>query len=107
MSTAVKDSSYFIPAPSKWPAVGSVSMILTLFGAAGLVNAVPNAHFVLIAGLLVLVYMFFGWFGQVASESEKGEYGAKVDLSFRWSMGWFIFSEVMFFAAFFWSAVLR
>ena len=58
MSTAVKDSSYFIPAPSKWPAVGSVSMILTLFGAAGLVNAVPNSHFVLIAGLLVLVYMF-------------------------------------------------
>ena len=101
MSTAVKDSSYFIPAPSKWPAVGSVSMILTLFGAAGLVNAVPNSHFVLIAGLIVLVYMFFGWFGQVASESEKGEYGAKVDLSFRWSMGWFIFSEVMFFAAFF------
>ena len=101
MSTAVKDSSYFIPAPSKWPAVGSVSMILTLFGAAGLVNAVPNSHFVLITGLLVLVYMFFGWFGQVASESEKGEYGAKVDLSFRWSMGWFIFSEVMFFAAFF------
>ena len=101
MSTAVKDSSYFIPAPSKWPAVGSVSMILTLFGAAGLVNAVPNSHFVLIAGLLVLVYMFFGWFGQVASESEKGEYGAKVDASFRWSMGWFIFSEVMFFAAFF------
>ena len=45
--------------------------------------------------------MFFGWFGQVASESEKGEYGAKVDLSFRWSMGWFIFSEVMFFGAFF------
>ena len=61
MSTAVKDSSYFIPAPSKWPAVGSVSMILTLFGAAGLVNGVPNSHFVLIAGLLVLVYMFFGW----------------------------------------------
>ena len=26
---------------------------------------------------------------------------SKVDLSFRWSMSWFIFSEVMFFAAFF------
>ena len=47
------------------------------FGAAGLVNAVPNSHFVLIAGLLVLVYMFFSWFGQVASESEKGEYGQR------------------------------
>ena len=32
MSTAVKDSSYFIPAPSKWPAVGSVSMILRFWG---------------------------------------------------------------------------
>ena len=45
-------------------------MILTLFGAAGLVNGVPNSKFVLFAGLIVLVYMFFGWFGQVATESD-------------------------------------
>ena len=101
MSTVVKDSSYFIPSPSKWPVVGSISMVLTLFGSAGLVNSIPNAEFVLSAGLFILVYMFFGWFGQVAAESEKGEYSDKVDASFRWGMGWFIFSEVMFFAAFF------
>ena len=34
-------------------------------------------------------------------ESESGQYGHKIDLSFRWSMSWFIFSEVMFFGAFF------
>ena len=34
-------------------------------------------------------------------ESESGQYNERVDVSFRWSMGWFIFSEVMFFSAFF------
>jgi cytochrome c oxidase subunit 3 len=41
------------------------------------------------------------WFGQVIAESEGGLYNKQVDLSFRWGMAWFIFSEVMFFAAFF------
>jgi len=45
--------------------------------------------------------MFFGWFGVVIHESEAGRYNHRVDASFRWSMGWFIFSEVMFFAGFF------
>jgi cytochrome c oxidase subunit 3 len=101
MSSAINDSSYYIPSPSKWPAVGSVSMIFTMFGAAGLVNNLPFSPYLLFTGLLILIYMFFGWFSEVASESETGQYGAKVDASFRWSMGWFIFSEVMFFAAFF------
>ena len=101
MVTVTKDSSYYVPSPSKWPAVGSISIILTMFGAAGLVNSVPYSHFVLLGGLLILAYMFFGWFGQVASESEQGSYGENVDASFRWGMGWFIFSEVMFFGAFF------
>jgi cytochrome c oxidase subunit 3 len=52
-------------------------------------------------GFLVLAYMFAGWFGTVAQESESGKFNQQVDLSFRWGMGWFIFSEVMFFAAFF------
>jgi len=37
----------------------------------------------------------------VARESEGGKYNPQVDVSFRWGMSWFIFSEVMFFAAFF------
>ena len=101
MSSAINDTSYYIPEPSKWPAVGSIAMIFTMFGAAGIVNDIDYSGISLIIGLAILTYMFFGWFGQVAKESETGQYGQKVDSSFRWSMGWFIFSEVMFFAAFF------
>jgi cytochrome c oxidase subunit 3 len=42
-----------------------------------------------------------GWFRQAIGESEGGLYGDRIDVSFRWSMSWFIFSEVMFFGAFF------
>ena len=45
--------------------------------------------------------MLFQWFRDAIRESEGGLYGQRIDISFRWSMSWFIFSEVMFFAAFF------
>jgi len=49
----------------------------------------------------VLVLMMYAWFGEVATESEAGKYDGQVDTSFRMGMSWFIFSEVMFFGAFF------
>ncbi len=101
MSSASHAPYYFVPAPSKWPAVGSVAMILTLFGAVGTINSHAYGPWPLLPGFLVLLYLFFGWFGAVIAESEGGQYNSRVDASFRWSMSWFIFSEVMFFAAFF------
>jgi len=92
---------YFIPGPSQWPAVGAVAMLFAGFGAVGTVNAAAWGPWALALGFAVLFYMMVGWFGQVAGESEAGRYNERVDTSFRWSMGWFIFSEVMFFAAFF------
>ena len=74
MSSAINDSSYFVPDPSKWPAVGSLAMVFTLFGATGLVNSVQYSEISLIVGFSILIYMFFGWFGQVAEESEGGKY---------------------------------
>ena len=52
-------------------------------------------------GLIFLFFMAYVWFSEVITESEGGIYNAQVDISFRWGMVWFIFSEVMFFAAFF------
>ncbi|MBU6142380.1 MAG: cytochrome c oxidase subunit 3 [Betaproteobacteria bacterium] len=101
MSSTSHAPYYFVPAPSKWPAVGSIAMILTLFGAVGTINGQAYGPWTLLAGFVVLIYMFFGWFGTVIAESESGQYNSRVDASFRWSMSWFIFSEVMFFAAFF------
>ncbi len=92
---------YFVPQPSRYPIFGSVALLLMGSGAAMWLNKAGAGKWALLAGFLILVFMLFGWFGQVIRESEGGSYGKKVDKSFRWSMGWFIFSEVMFFAAFF------
>ena len=92
---------YFIPQPSQWPIVGSIALTFMGFGAALTMNEVGFGPWMLIIGLAILAYMMFGWFGTVARESETGTYSPQVDISFRWSMSWFIFSEVMFFAAFF------
>lgn len=92
---------YFIPAPSKWPAVGSAAMLFVISGAAMTVNSMKGGPIALAIGFAILVYMLFGWFATVIGESQGGLYSKNVDSSFRWSMSWFIFSEVMFFAAFF------
>jgi cytochrome c oxidase subunit 3 len=92
---------YYVPAPSNWPMVGMISMIFTTFGASMVVNKVGLGYIPLAIGFAILIYMLFGWFGAVISESETGKYGRNIDISFRWGMSWFIFSEVMFFASFF------
>ena len=90
---------YYLPAPSHWPIVGSVGMFLMLFGFASFLHG--GTSLVMIAGAAIIIVMLFGWFGTVINESLSGKYNDQVDTSFRMSMGWFIFSEVMFFAAFF------
>ena len=92
---------YYIPDPSHWPIVGSVGLCATLVGAALMMLESSLGPWLLSAGILVLALMMFGWFGTVISESESETYNTQVDMSFRWGMFWFIFSEVMFFAAFF------
>jgi cytochrome c oxidase subunit 3 len=99
--TAHDAGKYYIPHGSKWPIVGSVSLFVTMLGVALLLNGVNIAPWILLLGLLAVIYMFFGWFGTVIGESEGGLYNEGVDRSFRMGMMWFIFSEVMFFAAFF------
>jgi len=81
--------------------VGSIAMAFSGFGAVGTVNHQSWGPWFLLIGFCVLFYMLTGWFGAVAKESEAGQYNSLVDSSFRWSMAWFIFSEVMFFGAFF------
>ncbi|MCK5382517.1 MAG: cytochrome c oxidase subunit 3 [Gammaproteobacteria bacterium] len=93
------NGGYYLPAPSHWPIVGSVGMFLMLFGFASFLHG--SSSLIMIAGAAIIVFMLFGWFGTVINESLSGKYNSQVDMSFRIGMGWFIFSEVMFFAAFF------
>jgi cytochrome c oxidase subunit III len=90
---------YYLPEPSHWPIVGSIGMFTLLFGFANFLHG--GSWLIPVAGAAVIIFMLFGWFGTVIRESEGGLFNSQVDMSFRWSMGWFIFSEVMFFAAFF------
>jgi len=91
---------YYVPHGSHWPIIGSVGIFTMLVGFALLLNGMSNGMMMMV-GLGILLIMMFGWFGTVIRESERGYYKEKEDASFRWGMGWFIFSEVMFFAAFF------
>ncbi|HKQ82423.1 MAG TPA: cytochrome c oxidase subunit 3 [Steroidobacteraceae bacterium] len=92
---------YYVPHGSPWPIVGSVALFATVGGAATWLNEGSAGPWIMAAGLTLLTIMFIGWFSNVAMESEGRMYNAAVDRSFRMGMMWFIFSEVMFFAAFF------
>ena len=100
-TTQAPTDKYYVPHGSPWPIVGSVALFTTVAGAALWINDAAAGPFVMGVGLLILITMFAGWFGTVISESEGRLYNSAVDRSFRMGMMWFIFSEVMFFAAFF------
>ena len=91
---------YYLPQPSHWPVVGSIGLFLLLGGFAHFLVDNGSPLWMLV-GAAVVITMMFGWFGKVINESVSGSYNAQVDRSFRMGMAWFIFSEVMFFAAFF------
>ncbi|MEZ0236922.1 MAG: cytochrome c oxidase subunit 3 [Methylophilaceae bacterium] len=97
----VDTERYYVPAPSWWPLVGSIALLLLASGFVVLLQNNTFGAYVMIAGALILVTMLFGWFGTVIRESIGGLFNDQVDTSYRWGMGWFIFSEVMFFGALF------
>jgi len=72
-----------------------------MVGFASWLNEVSWGMWTFFVGIALLIGVLFGWFGDVIRESVRGEYNKQVDTSFRMGMVWFIFSEVMFFAAFF------
>ena len=92
---------YFVPQPSHWPITGSCALLLMAFGAAFWFNQYSAGPWLVLAGFIVLVTMMVGWFGSVVGESQQHLYNRKVDLSFRCGICCFIFSELLFFAAFF------
>jgi cytochrome c oxidase subunit 3 len=97
---------YYVPNQSSWPIVGAVSLFLMGYGAALWVNALAKDQhsfgiLLIVAGFAMLFYMLFGWFSNIIDESMDGLYSSQMDRSFRQGMSWFIFSEVMFFMAFF------
>ena len=99
MSSA--EETYYCPEPSHWPIVAVAGIFGFTFGTALTVNGAVIGPYTMAAGVLILAYLFYGWFSDVIGEIGKGYYSKKVDISFRQGMLWFIASEVAFFATFF------
>ena len=92
---------YFVPSPSQWPICAGATLLLTMIGAAAWVNGLAWGMYTNLGGIVLTLLVLYNWFGAAIAESEGGKYNERVDVSYRWSMSWFIFSEVMFFGAFF------
>ena len=92
---------YFVPSKSRWPFLGSIALFITMVGFGSMLDEVTWGKSVFLVGLALMAGVLFGWFGDVIRESVSGKYNKQVDVSFRMGMMWFIFSEIMFFAAFF------
>ena len=103
-----KYQSYYVPAQSRWPIVGAIALFLIAVGAGLTVQTMSEggsasvfSKLVLGLGFMTLLYMLSGWFSNVITESMSGLYSPQITRSFRQGMSWFIFSEMMFFGAFF------
>lgn len=99
-----KDTSkkYYLPSPSSWPIKATIAMLCMMMGAANWLHGAEFGPYLMGFGMLMLFYIVYGWFSTVIGENRVGLLQTpQVDRSFRWAMCWFIFSEVMFFGAFF------
>jgi cytochrome c oxidase subunit 3 len=92
---------YYIPSPSHHPVQMAFGLFLVILGAGQWINGHGWGAWCLLAGMVIWLGVMYRWFSEAIRESESGLYSDRIDVSFRWSMSWFIFSEVMFFAAFF------
>ncbi|MDI1243829.1 MAG: cytochrome c oxidase subunit 3, partial [Rhodoferax sp.] len=103
MSTSAHQTTpyYFVPGPSRHPAMGAIGLFFVFLGASSWMNGIAWGKYATFFGLLWFLVVLFQWFKDAIGESEGGQYSRRIDVSFRWSMGWFIFSEIMFFGGFF------
>ena len=98
-------STYYIPHNGWYPVWLAAGVMLMLTGLATWLNDTkagePGSWIQSIIGFGMVAVVLYFWFGKVIAENHQGLAGEQLKRSYVWAMGWFIFSEVMFFAAFF------
>ncbi|MEO0442795.1 MAG: cytochrome c oxidase subunit 3 [Pseudomonadota bacterium] len=99
MAGSSGENTYYVPEQSKLPIFASLGLFLTVFGAASWMNGSSPSIF--LVGSAVMAFVLWCWFSIVIKENIQGLNSAQLKRSYVWGMGWFIFSEFMFFAAFF------
>ena len=107
MASAGSYEAYYVPEQTKLPFFASIGLFLTVFGLGNILNDIKSSDsttfstWMALVGFVLLSYVLFLWFSTVIRENHAGMNSDQLKRSYVWGMGWFIFSEVMFFAAFF------
>ncbi|MEO1641611.1 MAG: cytochrome c oxidase subunit 3 [Pseudomonadota bacterium] len=96
-----KNHDYHILPPSIWPFLGGVGGFTMLFGATLWMHG--SGPYIFLMGLAAVLYVMFAWWADVVAESNAGDHTPVVRIGLRYGFIMFIMSEVMFFAAWFWS----
>ena len=96
---------YYVPEQSRYPIFAATALFLLVMGASATINDLgkedSNSIYILYSGFAVFALTLYLWFRTVIREHIAGLDSAQLQKSFVFGMAWFIFSEVMFFAAFF------
>ena len=100
-----KNHDYHILPPSIWPFIAAVSAFIMLYGSViWFSSEVENNHpFMFLIGLAGVLYCMYAWWADTITEANSGEQTPVVRIGLRYGFILFIMSEVMFFAAWFWS----
>src|SRR6056297_3522039 len=94
-----KNHDYHILPPSIWPLLGSLAGFVMLFGAVLFFH--DDGPWMLLAGLVGVLYVMFGWGADGVHGGETGDHTPVVRIGLRDGFILFILSEVMFCAAWF------
>jgi cytochrome c oxidase subunit 3 len=108
-STATGHEKYYVPESSSLAVRATIGLLLSVFGGGLMLNEMTYGSaddasysgWVLTAGLVFFILTLTSWFRTVIKENIAGLNSGQVNQSYVLGMFWFIFSEVMFFAAFF------
>jgi len=96
-----KNHDYHILNPSIWPFLGAVAGFVMLLGAVLFFHG--HGPWMMLIGVVGVAYVMFGWWGDTIKENHVGDHTPVVRIGLRYGFILFIMSEVMFFAAWFWS----
>jgi len=107
--TSTEYEKYYVPEKSKLAICATIGLVLSIYGAASIMNDMtfgdPNeptsSWSIFLFGLFFFIATLFGWFRTAIKENIAGMNSAQLKKSYVLGMFWFIFSEVMFFFAFF------
>ncbi|MCR9269764.1 MAG: cytochrome c oxidase subunit 3 [Henriciella sp.] len=98
---------YHLVNPSPWPLIGSIAVLTLAVGGVtymtGLFGIEEGQLWTLVPGFLMVIWTMVGWWREVVKEGRTGDHTPVVEIGLKYGMVLFIVSEIMFFAAWFWS----